>query len=242
MTLEHENPKSLSRDRLLRMGVWAHLVAVYVLFHAASILIGSIPSTDAALDRDAWDDPTVRSEFAAWADRLGWIGVSVEPETLEDAAWRFANGWSALRRMANAPFETYQRYTGTWQSWSMFVAPHLFPSRLCIDVRGDESDGHAKWRNIYTARSDEHVWRRGQFDHIRMRSAIFRFAWPQYRGQYEQFADWIADRAAVDFPDAFRVRVRFFRFKSPSPRELRDGAPIVGEDIRVVVKSLSERR
>lgn len=225
-------------DRPARMGAWAQLVAVYVLFHAASILIGSIPSTEVALDRDAWDDPTVKSEFAAWADRLGWFGVSVEPESLEDAAWRFANGWSSMRRLANAPFETYQRYTGTWQSWSMFVAPHLYPSRLCIDVR----DGDGGWRNIYTARSDEQAWRCGQFDHIRMRSAIFRFAWPQYRGQYEQLANWIADRAAVDFPDADRVRVRFFRFQSPSPRELRDGAPIVGEDIRVVVKSLDERR
>ena len=238
MSLEQVNSISPQVDRPLRLGVWAHLVAVYVLFHGASILIGSIPSTDAALDRDAWDDPTVKSEFAAWADRLGWIGVNVEPESLEDAAWRFANGWASMRRMANAPFETYQRYTGTWQSWSMFVAPHLYPSRLCIDVR----DGDGLWRNIYTARSDEQDWRRGQFDHIRMRSAIFRYAWPQYRGQYEQLADWISDRAAIDFPDADRIRVRFFRFKSPSPRELRDGAPIVGDDVRVVVKSLDERR
>jgi len=242
MTLEHDNPKSLSRDRLSRMGVRAHLVAVYVLFHAASILVGSIPSTEVALDRDAWDDPTVRSEFAAWVDRLEWFGVDVEPSQLEEFAWRFANGWSTLRRRANAPFETYQRYTGTWQSWSMFVAPHLYPSRLCIDIRDDQTDGDGVWRNIYTARSDEQAWRRGQFDHIRMRSAIFRLPWPQYRGQYEQLVNWIADRAAVDFPDADRIRVRFYRFKSPSPRELRDGAAVVGEDIRVVVKSLDDRR
>lgn len=239
----NSNPTDLPQDgERHRLGAWTHVVAAYVLFHAASILVGSIPSTDAALDRDAWDDPTVQSEFAAWADRLEWVGVDVEPARLEDVAWRFANGWSKMRRVANAPFETYQEYTGTWQAWSMFIAPHLYPSRLCIDIRGNDAGGAGEWRNIYTARSDDHTWRRAQFDHIRMRSAIFRFAWPQYRGQYEQLAEWIADRAAGDFPDAKQVRIRFFRFKSPSPRELRDATPPAGKDVWVVVKDLDERR
>ena len=38
-----------------------------------------------------------------------------------------------------------------------------------------------------------------------------------------EFCAWLATRAAVDFPDATRLRVRYFKYRSPTPQEVRAG-------------------
>jgi len=99
----------------------------------------------------------------------------------------------------------------------MFVAPLRNPSRLQVRVRQDR-----RWRVVYEGRHPEHTWLGYVFDHDRMRSAIFRYGWPgKYKRDWAAFAKWVAGRAAIDFPDADRIELRFASFKTPSPTQVR---------------------
>lgn len=204
---------------------WRHVVAAYVLFHIASILVGSVPAPSDAMSRAAWKDPTVQDEFAAWAELLSRLGLAVEPAQLQQVASRLFVGWMRFMGAAMIPFRGYSELTGTIQAWSMFVAPHRYPSRLHVDI----SEAGGDWRPIYVARSREWVWRKGLLDHMRFRSAIFRYAWPQYFGYFRQFATWLAAEAARDFPAATHIRVRMYKCRSCSPKEIREGNPPTGE-------------
>jgi hypothetical protein len=208
-----------------------HILAAYLLYHIAGVVIGSIPAPEDALDPAAWEDPTVQDEFTAWSNRLRSIGLEVESERLQDLAQRLIDRWMHGVEVLTAPFRPYHRLTGSIQAWSMFVAPHRYPSRLQVDVRGTGED----WRTVYRARSEDATWRRDQLDHIRMRSAIFRYAWPAYRVAYHQFCTWVAAQAADDFPGITEVRVRYYKYRTPSVHELRAGTPPPGEFIATVV-------
>ena len=193
------------------------------------------------MNRANWKNPTVQAEFAAWTGRLQGLGIDIEQPEFEDRLWDFASSFNERRNQAIKPFFTYYRCCGTWQSWRMFVAPHRNPGRLRIDLLTDR-----RWSPIYEARSAEYEWRRRQFDNDRLRSAIFRFAWSgtdkKYRRYYHEFVDWVAQRAAEDFPEARSVRVRFFRYETLSPEAARDGALPEGEYELGVVRPLAKYR
>ena len=229
-------PADRKGDRHPLVRMWPHLVAAYVAYHIVSILVAAIPGLDGAMDRQSWKDPTVQNEFSAWANRLDGLGIEMDAARLEDVAWRFAETWIACRRVLMTPFYAYQRTVGAEQSWSMFVAPHRHPSRLCIDIRQEGG----QWQSVYIARSDEDVWRRDQFDHIRFRSAVFRYAWPQYKTVFENLAAWIATQVQEDFSEADQVRVRFFRFTTLSPEQIREGDIEKGEYTGMVTISLGD--
>lgn len=201
--------------------LWPHLRAVLVVLHVFVITFHALPSVGGGLSRAAWHTPTVQGEFRAWSKRLQGVGIDIDVPELEDELWDVAVGYERGRNAILKPFMPYLEYCGTYQTWRMFVAPHRFPGRLHIDV--DRGDG---WETIYVARSDEYAWHRGWFDHDRMRAAIFRYAWKHYRRSRVHFADWVARQAGDEFPDVQRVRVSFMRYRTPSPDEVRSGAPI----------------
>lgn len=201
------------------MSPWAHLRGVLVILHLVAITLLAMPNPGAGVDRRAWADPTVKAELATWRDRVAALGWDLPQEDFEDALHAVAKGAKDGRDALVAPFRPYYLYCGTWQSWRMFVAPHRFPSRLEIAVRPQGGD----WQVVYAARSEEADWSRSILDHDRMRSAVFRYAWPTYRGTYTEFTKWVARRAAVDFPDADQVRVRYLKGASPSPEQVRAG-------------------
>lgn len=198
----------------------AHLRAGLLALHLFAITLLALPSAGSGLNRKAWENPTVRGELAAWTGRLNTLGIGIEQEQLTDIAWTVASGWSGVLRTATVPFQPYYRQLGTYQSWRMFVAPHRHPARLHIEI--DRGRG---WETLYVARSDEHAWRRRQLDQDRLRSAIFRYGWPhiQRRGVYDGFVNWLARQAALDFPDASRLRTRFFVYQTLSPEQTRAG-------------------
>lgn len=214
-----------------------HLLAAYVLYHVISVVVAALPALYGVMDRQMWKDPTVQNEFDSWAKRLDEWGVEMTGDRLEDFAWRLAGGWKNARAVLMTPFDDYQRCVGAQQSWSMFVAPHRHPSRLCIDRRA--ADG--AWIPLYVARSREHRWPRVQFDHIRFRSAIFRYAWPQYRRSYEDLVQWIAGEVGTDFPETEQVRVRFFRFTTLSAEQIRRGEKENGAYVYERIISLDRR-
>ncbi len=200
------------------MSWWPQVRAVLVGIHVLGVVAMATPSPSAGMKRSLWKEQTVQQEFRAWHERLVALGARFTQDEMEEALWGFAVRWEEGRDVLLTPFEPYGRYLGVNQSWRMFVAPHRFPTRLSVDL---EEDG--VWRPLYEERSPEHEWQRAVFDHDRMRSAIFRFGWPQYKKSWESFSLWVAERAAQEFPDATRLRTRMFKYQTLSPEAARAG-------------------
>lgn len=217
--------------------LWPQLRALLVGLHVLIVILLATPSPGAGMRRSAWKDPTVQEEFQAWTDRLNRIGLKIRKKTLEDRLWDFAVGWETRRGALLAPARPYARYLGTDQAWRMFVAPHRYPTRLSVDVHVGDA-----WRLVYEERSPTATWLGWVFDHDRARSLIFRFGWSHYRRPYEQFARWVAQRAAADFPEADRARVRMFKYRTQSPEEVRSGAPVEGRYQQEQLFDLAELR
>ncbi|MCB9797578.1 MAG: hypothetical protein H6741_33230 [Alphaproteobacteria bacterium] len=204
---------------LKRLG--PHLLGAFVLYHLVAVTLMAIPAPGGGMNRSTWKDPTVQGEFEVWAERISGWGYEISVAELEERLWDFAKAYMEVRRTALTPFVPYYTYTGSTQSWRMFVAPHRYPARLEILV---EEGG--EWRTVYRARDPEADWLGTQLDHDRLRSAIFRFPWPPYRGSYESFVRWLTPRIAEDFPQASRARVQFIKYRTPSPEEvLEDRRP-----------------
>jgi hypothetical protein len=216
--------------------VGPQLRAALVLFHLTVITGVALPSPGPGANRTTWRDPTVQAEFRAWNERLTSLGFASTSEGLQQRVFGVARDYSALRRRLIEPLLPWLRLTGTGQSWRMFVAPHRNPARLQIDL---EQGG--VWTPLYRARSGEHAWRAIVFDHDRMRSATFRYAWPPYRKRYAQLVRWIAARVREDFPEATRVRVSYEKYATPSPQDAREGRVPEGRTILARVVSLEPR-
>jgi hypothetical protein len=198
---------------------WRHVAAALVLVHLLAITLHALPSPGSGLNRRDWAQPTVRGEFEAWQGRLAAVGVELTVDELQDVVYDIARGYHHWHQGLTEPFEPYYRTCGTWQSWRMFVAPHRYPSRLQIRIRQDR-----RWLVVYEARSPTAAWRARQLDQDRMRSALFRYGWGRkYPRTWRGFVDWIARRAAEDFPRADKVQLRFASYRTRSPEEVRAG-------------------
>lgn len=195
------------------MSAWPQVRAALIALHLVAITLMALPAPVGGMNRKAWAEPTVQAELDAWAARLG-----VDRDTFEDQLWDVASAVMTVRTAALKPFRPYYRLCGTHQSWRMFVAPHVYPSRLQVRVRTGKD-----WQTVYEVRSAEHAWHREQLDTDRMRSAVFRYGWTTYEPTYRQFAKWLADQALADFPDADEVQVRFVKARTPTPEQARAG-------------------
>ncbi len=199
-------------------GIWPHLRALLIALHLVAIGLMAVPAPDGGMNRSAWRDPTVQGEFEAWTTRLNALGLDWSQTEVEDTAWELASGYQHVRRALLWPFKPYYTYCGTWQSWRMFVAPHRYPARLQIEV--ETPDG---WELLYVARNERFDWHATQLDHDRMRAAIFRFGWRPYRSHYKRFGRWVAAQVAREQPDATRVQLKFWKYRTASPEEVASG-------------------
>ncbi|MCB9680223.1 MAG: hypothetical protein H6733_02025 [Alphaproteobacteria bacterium] len=195
--------------------------AALIALHCVAIMALAFPAPSGGMSRKTWADPTVQAELEGWRERLGGVGLALDKDAFQDGLFDLASGYMKVRAAILAPMRPYHLYFGTWQSWRMFIAPHMYPSRLHVDVH--DADG---WREVYAARSDEATWLRPLFDHDRMRAAVFRYAWPNFTGTYRAFCAFLARRAAVDFPEADQIRVRFRKGRTPTPEEVRAGVEV----------------
>jgi len=221
----------------MSLGWRDHARAAFVAFHLAAVCFMALPAPDGGMNRSAWKDPTVQAEFEAWSARLTSWGYTIESDELEDQGWAFATAYTSVRRELMQPLLPYYNGLGTRQSWRMFVAPHRNPAKLEVRVREGGT-----WRMVYRPLDADAAWRSEQFNHTRMRSAIFRYAWKHYAKSYLQFVEWIAGHAAVDFPEADLVEVRWRRYRTPSPEQIRAGELPEGSVQRKRVKNLEELR
>ena len=116
----------------------------------------------------------------------------------------------------------------------MFTGPEHTPMRLQVDIQE-----HEQWRTVFVQCDPERTWLDGWLSHHRIVQAV------AYCGEdvagFAPFAAWLAEAAARDFPEAQRVRVRYFRCPTPAPLELRAGrvpeAHGIAEAIVVVRRS-----
>lgn len=222
---DEPQPAESTSDSPPTTGVWPHLRAALVAAHIVAVILLAIPdAAGPAARRSAWKNPTVQNELGAWAHRLSGLGWQVEKDALEEQVWGIATTWTRWMIALRKPFEPYTEYAGVRQRWRMFVAPHRHPARLNVDVK--ES---GRWRTVYVARSAERDWLHWKLDHTRTRSMLFRYAWKEYRRHFRRFASWVARQAFEDFPEATDVRVRWYRYRTPTPEEVRSQSIPAGE-------------
>jgi len=203
-----------------------------VAVHIIAITLMALPAPGGGMNRANWKNQTVQMELKEWTERLNRWGVALTTTQLEDKLWTLSSSGMRIRRSLLKPFRPYYRNCGTGQSWRMFVAPHRHPARLSIDLFEEES-----WRTIYTPHDPQHAWLAGVIEFDRFRSLVFRYGWGEtdrhYRRDYDQFTHWLARRARQDFPEATKLRVRFYKYRTRSPQELRADTPEKGKFILV---------
>ena len=198
--------------------IWPQIRAALLLLHLVAVGLSAVPAPEGGLSRSAWKDPTVQGELKAWAENLRALGLSVSADEFEDGLWGFATAYMKGRKQVLAPFKPYYRYCGTTQAWRMFVAPHRYPARLFVEV--SEREEGDDWRLVYEQDTPGADWMKDTFEDDRFRSIIFRYSWKAYRRSYKQMGDWVADRAAEDLPGVRRVRLRWYKYRTPSPQEV----------------------
>lgn len=195
-------------------GLGRQLRAAFVLFHLAAIVVAGMPSTDAALARAAWKDPTVQAELAAWSARFGMAEAP-----FEERLYGFARAWAAGHAALSRPFDPYIRLVGADQSWQMFVAPHMFPTRFEI---ASSVDGKT-WETRFQERSPSATWNARLFGVERLRASIFRWGWSTYAGAYHKGCRSLAAALFAEDPAVQKVRCRFWKAPSPTPAQAAAG-------------------
>lgn len=214
-----------------------HLVGVLVLLHLVSVALSSLPSVRGKLSPALMREPVVQHELQQWADALGKVGLRMETGELEERVVALGEAYGAVRDVLVEPFAPYRKYLGTGQTWNLFTSAHRIPGRLEIDL---EVKGN--WTQLYVARSSEHEWRRAALDDTRVRKAVYFMNWRRSAKSYQSFGEWVAREAAADFPEATRVRLRFYRYETPSPEEVRSGEEPEGRYVQTRIYSLEEHR
>lgn len=217
---------------------WPHARALLITGHLGAVAVLAIPdASGVATSPTAWKNPTVQAELEAWAKRITALGHPIDAPTLQAEVLDAAEAWNDAVATLRAPVSFYAEGVGMSQRWRMFVAPHRHPAKLHVDIQRD-----GQWQPVYEARSDEHRWRADQLGHIRTRAVLFRYAWAGYGERYRALARWIARRAGEDFPQAERVRIRYYGYRTPTPQEARRGELPPGEFRQVADVALSRYR
>lgn len=193
---------------------WRHVRAAFVAFHVCAVTLAALPATNSALKRSAWKDPTVKAELSVWAARFG-----MEEEAFTDRAWDLAVGWYKVRTNVLRPFDPYLKLGQLDQSWQMFVAPHVWPTRLRIEERR----AGGGWEPLYEEGSDTATWQASALRVERLRASIFRWGWVAYADAYHRGCEALGRRRYAEDPTVEAVRCRFAKAKTPSVEEYRRG-------------------
>lgn len=193
---------------------WPHVRAVLIFLHVAAIFVMCLPAPYKMANKRSWKTAQARAEVAGWAKRLSSVGVNMTPEEFEEQMYGITLSYLKLRTRVNKPFRRYHRISELRQGWAMFTYPQTHPGWLHVDLLKPGG----KYQPIYIQHSDEHEWRRTQFDNNRLRKLLGRVA-RRHHGHpaYIALSNWIARQAAKDFPDASHVRVRHFRQRTLKP-------------------------
>lgn len=199
------------------------LRAILIALHLCAIILKACPAPEGAMAKQDWAHPTVQAEFRQWTTVLNGAGLNITQQELEEELWYLATQITTIRNATLFPFRQYYRYVGSDQNWRLFVAPHMFPSQLEIDVEINEN-----WTPIYRV-FDGPKWMAHLIENGRFRPSIFRYSWGRYNGQYNRFAQFLSTQAEQDFPDATAIRIRWWRYPLPSHTDILQQFEIQGK-------------
>ena len=202
--------------------MWPHLRTGLIVLHLIAIILKALPAPEGAMSKRDWAHPTVQAEFRQWSRNLQSIGIDTSPTELEHSLWDIAQSVTTVRNSTLKPFRLYYRYVGGDQNWRLFVAPHMFPSKLEIDVQIDD-----EWTPVYRVHQPDQ-WMEMLIENGRFRPAIFRYSWSRYKRQYNRFAVYMSTQASKDFPTATQIRFRWWRYPLPSHTEILNDQEIMG--------------
>ncbi len=200
---------------------WPQIRTILISLHLIAIILKAIPAPEGAMNRADWRNPTVQAEFKDFTQKLNRAGLNITQREVEDELWALSRQYMKIRKGMLRPFQTYYRFAGADQNWRLFVAPHMYPSKLNIEILVDE-----EWQTIYQPFNTNMRWQASLIENSRFRPSIFRYSWPRYKKHYHAFGEYLGKQAAIDFPEAIRLRTRWWNAKSPSPEQvLNDTQP-----------------
>lgn len=192
-----------------------HFVAAFLVMHVVAMFIEVIPDLRMGLDRKAWKEPRVSHELDRWAQRL-----HMDREQMEDILWTLGRGITDARQALRTPFKPYTKLSGQKQAWAMFVAGSRFRDRFQIRVRAcGLKDPTCDWEVVYFRNDPEKRWMASVLENARVRSATFRWGWPQGQKSYQRGCRAIAKRMFAERDDVQYVQCRFEQTSSPDPRK-----------------------
>lgn len=215
-----------------------HLRALFITLHVVVVLILAFPQPGAFMHEKQWRRPDVQAAFQNVSEALRAVGADLSPAEVQDIAWAGGSAWQRGRRRTVQHLQFYVKHCGVKQGWSMFANVPEKSGRLEIEVeRG------AVWEPVYRSQDPDLDWRGGELRQERLRGYISDFSWRRRKGTFPRFVEALGRRAAVDFPDATRLRARMRTLHFPDPATLRrTGAVRVGDPYFETTVHLSEWR
>lgn len=157
--------------------------------------------------------PDSIQESQRWADVLNFFGLGVTAEGLLEFSRASGEIATETRQTLLKPFQPLLRLTGTGQGWGLFTHPDRFPDHL--EVYGRSGDD---WRLLYQAFDPEHDFLAEPIAYRRIRG-IWDGSANKPKPSYNNFVDWVAREAFVEFSDLEEIRVQFRRHRTATPHE-----------------------
>ena len=192
---------------------WPQIRAALILFHFAAVVVTCLPPAHKMLKKDRWHGAKVEAKFAAWAERLGKVGIETSPTGLHKWVRARTETYGRLRDFVGGWFQPYTDPLYLHQGWSLFSKPQRRPVLIQIDLRR----GSEEWEPIYETRSSTLDWRARMFDNNRLRKLVGRIGRRQNRHLFTALSSWIARLVALEFDDVSDIRVRVIRFRTAKP-------------------------
>ncbi|MGF1508730.1 MAG: hypothetical protein ACFB9M_04420 [Myxococcota bacterium] len=198
---------------------WAQRASfIYLLL---GIFVLSLPRPEKVSVRRRWDTDKTQMEFQKISESLGRLGFDVTAEDIDDFLWPIARNYGFFIRKAREPYSWLMRRLGFFQSWRMFSQPNIrMTTILLVELDAGDARGFVP---IFRPLSSEYNWRWKQFEHERMRKFVDKAVSKPRESRYAALGDWIAQRAAEDFPRAERVRMTALHGPIPPPERYLEG-------------------
>lgn len=161
--------------------------------------------------RRVW--PHLRAAFIAYHVVALLVHATPYPTKVPERFKPAADTYKSIRAKATAPFAPYVRALWLVQGWALFSNPQRDPARVHVELH---TPGQG-WRVITVQRSEVFDWKREQLDNHRLRKLVGRIARRESKAIYNRLVAWLARAAAREFPEADRLRVSLFRYRTHGP-------------------------
>jgi hypothetical protein len=200
----------------------SQLRAAFVLFHALSMVVLSLPAGLTSETR--WNAKTTQRDLADWAARLRQIGVQTDKASLERRLKGLAEDYIHARSFIAMPFALYARVTLSHQGWAMFASPVRRPYELHVDglVAGS-------WVPLSRPQNPSADLFEDYLSNDRVRKFTGRFPKSFNEHNYTGFARHLARVAFAARPDVERIRVALYGYETLPPERAAKGEKPKGE-------------